>query len=692
MGIMIISDIFFGTIWIFINFLALFACSNIPFVNLNNKLPSEKFVYILVAFYCLIVLCSTILGSLCLLTFINTHILVLFISFFIIILKTIFYKQPLFYHKFIIRENTLLLIIAFIFAFFMAHIIINGIFCFPTDWDSLAYHLPLVNHWLQTQSLLTTDGSRWTSPGNNELLALWFVCSFSGDFFSSFNNILPLILLGSSVLLFCNLIGLTKILSFLIFFISTVNTVCFKQIVNQENDVSVLALFVSSLCFLIIFYRHQCRVSLFYFGISTGLLLGIKFYAIGYCFCLYFIFLLVFIKLKKPCIGHCLLSLFLFFLFGGYWYIRNFIITGSPIYPKGFLNSPDIISVMYPSVGQSSFFGNLNPGLPFLYLKSVLVIMGPYFAIPIFLLPFFLFTYIFRLKTSVIIGFLKLKFSCADILIFLCISCFLILCLTPFAVEDSPGTLNQMHWFYCPVRYGLCFLFSLSVFCNFYLNHFFIFYMGRQTTIRSILLYFRSIYYLHPKIIIFVFICFFYFYVFYFFSDFICDFHIVFLLSLNIYLALINLYFFYYPSIRFAFCFLFFFISLFSMFCAIASFNWHQNFLAFYDNRLFENSKILISNPVDNPSNICVLDYRCYPFFGSSRNNRVFQPVYINSSKDFHQYLCDKRINFIFVRLDSGKNGWKNYILFENYFTENLDRFHKVASFNDKVYFKYADN
>ena len=33
---------------------------------------------------------------------------------------------------------------------------------------------------------------------------------------------------------------------------------------------------------------------------------------------------------------------------------------------------------------------------------------------------------------------------------------------TPFSVEDEPGTLNQLRDGYCPVRYGLCFL-SLAV-------------------------------------------------------------------------------------------------------------------------------------------------------------------------------------------------------------------------------------
>jgi hypothetical protein len=34
----------------------------------------------------------------------------------------------------------------------------------------------------------------------------------------------------------------------------------------------------------------------------------------------------------------------------------------------------------------------------------------------------------------------------------------LALAVTPFAVEDQPGTLNHLRWGYGPVRYGLCLL------------------------------------------------------------------------------------------------------------------------------------------------------------------------------------------------------------------------------------------
>ncbi len=74
-------------------------------------------------------------------------------------------------------------------ALCFAQLLLAGLLRFPTDWDSLAYHVPLVDHWLQAGSLEMTDCARWSSPGNNELWALWAAAPFSGDFLVSVNNL-----------------------------------------------------------------------------------------------------------------------------------------------------------------------------------------------------------------------------------------------------------------------------------------------------------------------------------------------------------------------------------------------------------------------------------------------------------------------------------------------------------------------
>ena len=79
-------------------------------------------------------------------------------------------------------------------CFGAAFVLLNGLFVFPKDWDSLAYHIPLVDQWLLAQSLYAPHGSHWSHPGNYELLGLWAVAPFSGDFVIALAN-LPVVLL-----------------------------------------------------------------------------------------------------------------------------------------------------------------------------------------------------------------------------------------------------------------------------------------------------------------------------------------------------------------------------------------------------------------------------------------------------------------------------------------------------------------
>lgn len=70
-------------------------------------------------------------------------------------------------------------------AFLLARVIEGEFWRFPSDWDTLTYHLLLVVQWLQRHSLYAPDEGNWANPGNNELIGLWCVAPFSGDFLIS---------------------------------------------------------------------------------------------------------------------------------------------------------------------------------------------------------------------------------------------------------------------------------------------------------------------------------------------------------------------------------------------------------------------------------------------------------------------------------------------------------------------------
>lgn len=145
-----------------------------------------------------------------------------------------------------------------LFAFWVGHSVTAGLWRFPTDWDTLMYHLPMVNHWIQARSLYAPDGLRWSDPGNNELVTLWLVAPFSGDFLYSLTNLPATVLLAcASVELGCQL-GLSSAWRNLAAMAVVTNFVVFKQLIDAENDVAVAAFLLAGLAYALRFADRRC--------------------------------------------------------------------------------------------------------------------------------------------------------------------------------------------------------------------------------------------------------------------------------------------------------------------------------------------------------------------------------------------------------------------------------------------------
>src|SRR5207248_8066768 len=87
----------------------------------------------------------------------------------------------------------------FVGGFLFCHIIINGVCRLPIAWDSLVYHLPLIDQWIAAQSLYSPQGFYWSYPHNYGILCHWLVAHFSSDFMCPLASLMILVLLCSSV-------------------------------------------------------------------------------------------------------------------------------------------------------------------------------------------------------------------------------------------------------------------------------------------------------------------------------------------------------------------------------------------------------------------------------------------------------------------------------------------------------------
>ncbi len=361
-------------------------------------------------------------------------------------------------------ERCWLAVWAILVAFWIGHVVTGGLLKFPTDFDSLMYHIPLIVQWIQAHSLYAPDCMQWSLPANNELVGLWLVAPFSGDFFISLMNLPSVLLAAAATLELGRLFGLSRTLRHLAALAVVSTNPMLRQLVCAENDITVAAMFLAASSYAIRFARVGRMADLLLGAGSLGLLAGVKYYALGYAAAGWTIAVLVTCIVRG---WRCALRVAVTWMLGavalgGFWYLRNVLITGSPLYPVGTSPTNDLQGEIYPGMWQTTYLGNGSSEMLWLTVDALQKIAGPCHLLAFLFLPISLLS----LGLAALRLFRRME-TRADgvIVIALCVSVLLtgfVLLITPFAVEDKPGTLNHLRWGSSPVRYGTCFL-SLSL-------------------------------------------------------------------------------------------------------------------------------------------------------------------------------------------------------------------------------------
>ena len=336
------------------------------------------------------------------------------------------------------------------------HVFRNGLLRYPSDWDTLMYHLPFIDHWLQSQSLAATESARWSTPAQSELLGVWFTGPFTGDFLIALNNVPIIIVWATAVIEFSRQLGcrgwwphLTSIACLLVH-------VSIRQTVDASNDLMVVAFFTSSLAYAIRYHRSSSRPDLMLFGISIGMLASVKYFAVGYAAVAGAVFLLLnFSAGARRLVAATAYATLLAALVGGYWYARNWVMTGYPLYPMGSSDMGERIP--YPGgLANTTLAFNGNPDVPGLAFSALWRLGGPIYTVAVMVAPLlicWLAINAWRHGSQRIISLALIASVLGSASVLL---------VTPMLVEDQPETLNHLKWGYTPLRYALCFL-SLCV-------------------------------------------------------------------------------------------------------------------------------------------------------------------------------------------------------------------------------------
>ena len=213
----------------------------------------------------------------------------------------------------------------------------------PRGFDDLTYHLPVIYEYILNQKLILLPVEyrfHVAFPMNAELLFLWPTIlegnlHFIGlvQLFYAYCGILVTYTLGRLL----SISGENALTAGLLFFLTPVVLI---QSGIAYIDLIIAVFFIISLYFAARFFKTGCKSCLCLAGISTGLVLGMKYTMILTVIILQILIFLG-IRKNKTSFRNIIFYILLIVILSGYWYIRNIIELGNPIYPFSIIPSSD---------------------------------------------------------------------------------------------------------------------------------------------------------------------------------------------------------------------------------------------------------------------------------------------------------------------------------------------------------------
>jgi hypothetical protein len=271
-------------------------------------------------------------------------------------------------------------------------VVIRGVMRFPVDWDTLMYHLPLIDLWVQSGSLYVPECAVWHTPGNNELWGLWWAAPFSGDFWVGLINIPAGLLLAIGTFEFARRLGISRLLGQACALAAVGNYVVLLQMTNAKNDVAVAGLFVTGMAYGARALQEDRRRDVVFAGAALGLLAGVKYYALGYAGAAWLALITAWgLRKGGRAAGKWGMLLGAVMLVpAGYWYARNWWNTGAPLYPLGYSgkDAAEVSSRLQGSLVGMSFLGSGRRELWERYVDAVWLEGGACQTAALLVLPF----------------------------------------------------------------------------------------------------------------------------------------------------------------------------------------------------------------------------------------------------------------------------------------------------------------
>ncbi len=212
------------------------------------------------------------------------------------------------------------------------------------DYDAIAYHLPFTAKFLQTGSIIAPyfgplSGPIGYYPANLEMLSAHVLAFGLPDAYLNAVNIIFAVFLVVALWLIGRELAVPRAVSALTALAFVTVPVMFRQIGTTKVDIPFTFLFAALIFFLIRYLKRQYLSDLVFFSAAAGLFIGMRYLGVPYlilpALALFASLIVQFARstTRRQALVHLAVGLMILVALGGFWYIRNFALTGNPVFP-----------------------------------------------------------------------------------------------------------------------------------------------------------------------------------------------------------------------------------------------------------------------------------------------------------------------------------------------------------------------
>lgn len=324
-----------------------------------------------------------------------------------------------------------------------------------TDVDSLWYHLTNMAKWYQNHNFTMMDnfGIQNGYPYSWEILCTLFMFPFKSDFMVTFPNFLSLFIFGLSIYSISRLFNVSSTKSMIFSSLGLSIPLVIENIYTLHIDLPLASFFLAGLYFALSYKETKNKFDIILFFSSLGVLFGIKTTGLIYGVVLFVIFLFCEYKIhitkreyKKEIFLTYTVGIIIFLFLGGYWYLRNYLATGNPLY---LLNPSDIMEIKKTTLASVFSFTSFSD------YKIIFIVFGSLIQLPLLCMMF-----------QIIYSLIRIKFLYQKDILFLLIMTiitFVIYWNTPYSGDNGTNNYKVTFWIGASLRYCFPFIGMISI-------------------------------------------------------------------------------------------------------------------------------------------------------------------------------------------------------------------------------------